>query len=461
MNANWHEKKKIYNDLSQLCGVSVILTEEYLSTFCTNFGGMYSISPLAVVCVKNTNSIIDIIHYCNINEIPVNIRGVGHSFGTQSLSKGIVLVVSVENPVFEQIDEYKFKVSAFETWLSVEYFLRKNGLSFPILTRHPDTTVGGTLSVGGYGEDSYLYGSQASCIQSYTLITPDGKRHRCSEDSNSELYNFGLVSLGILGIIEDVTFEAIPLRVENILYVIEFEGVFHLLNFLILISEYSNLDIEAVTCQLYRGRYYVNMVLSNNSVQTNIINKVLECQVTGCIGYKYHSVSDYRGRTFGAYRHDLWNREHVNLWGDYCVDQNNIMAFANFLLNKIINNDIFIRNKGRLLIILKKSPSLSKFFPFEPISKKMSGIVFGVGVYFTFPRSEREEYERLKLLHSQILEECILNEGRPYLAGWHEMKYEDKIKIYGDDYIKILALKKRLDPKGIVNNYDFFSIEMN
>ncbi|WP_278249764.1 hypothetical protein [Photorhabdus cinerea] len=41
------------------------------------------------------------------------------------------------------------------------------------------------------------------------------------------------------------------------------------------------------------------------------------------------------------------------------------------------------------------------------------------------------------------------------------MKYEDKIKIYGDDYIKILELKKHLDPKGIVNNYDFFSIEMN
>ncbi|SIO95742.1 FAD-binding oxidoreductase [Vibrio spartinae] len=457
MNTIWNEKNKIFNDLNQLHGVCVYIDEEYLSTFCTNFGGMYSTPPLAVICVKRLDSITDIIHYCNINEIPINIRGVGHSFGTQSLSKGIVLVVSVEKPVFEQVDERKFKVSAFETWLSIEYFLRKKGLSFPILTRHPDTTVGGTLTVGGYGEDSYLYGSQASCIQSYTLLTPDGKKHHCSENSNSELYNFGLVSLGILGIIEDVTFEAIPLRLKNILYVIEFDGILHLLIFLILISEYSNLNIEAMTCQLYQGRYYVNMILSNDSEQINIINKVLEYEVVGCICYKYHLVSDYRGRTFGTYRDDLWNRDNVNLWGDYCVDQNNVISFADFLLNKVINNDVFIKNKGRLLIILKKSPDLSKFFPFEPISKDMSGIVFGFGVYFTIPKNVTKEYEKIKQLHREILEMCILNGGRPYLAGWHEMSYEDKLKTYGLDYIKILDLKNKLDPKGIVNNYDFFT----
>ena len=70
-------------------------------------------------------------------------------------------------------------------------------------------TLGGSLSSNVHGRGLRMK-PLISNIESFTLITADGKSIRCSREENSELFRLAIGGYGIFGLIDTVTLRLVP-----------------------------------------------------------------------------------------------------------------------------------------------------------------------------------------------------------------------------------------------------------
>src|SRR5881397_1405352 len=70
-------------------------------------------------------------------------------------------------------------------------------------------TLGGSLSSNVHGRGLRMK-PLISNIESFTMITADGKRIRCSREENSELFRLAIGGYGIFGLIDTVTLRLVP-----------------------------------------------------------------------------------------------------------------------------------------------------------------------------------------------------------------------------------------------------------
>lgn len=87
--------------------------------------------------------------------------------------------------------------------------LAKHGLAMPNLGSINEQSIAGAISTGTHGS-SLNHGLMSEDILSLRITTADGVTHFCSADEDPELFRAALLSLGALGIITEVTFQAVP-----------------------------------------------------------------------------------------------------------------------------------------------------------------------------------------------------------------------------------------------------------
>ncbi|KAL9625395.1 MAG: hypothetical protein Q9160_000458 [Pyrenula sp. 1 TL-2023] len=87
--------------------------------------------------------------------------------------------------------------------------LAGQGLSLPNLGSINNQSIAGAISTGTHGS-SLRHGILSQTVRSISIVLANGQVVRCSKDSNLPLFKAALVSLGAIGIISEVTFEAVP-----------------------------------------------------------------------------------------------------------------------------------------------------------------------------------------------------------------------------------------------------------
>ncbi|KAL4895682.1 D-arabinono-1,4-lactone oxidase-domain-containing protein [Aspergillus ambiguus] len=87
--------------------------------------------------------------------------------------------------------------------------LERHGLTLSNLGSIDDQSLAGVIATGTHGS-SLRHGLLSECILSLTLMLANGQLVRCSETTNPDLFRAALISLGALGIIVEVTFQAAP-----------------------------------------------------------------------------------------------------------------------------------------------------------------------------------------------------------------------------------------------------------
>ena len=70
------------------------------------------------------------------------------------------------------------------------------GLTLPAAPMCTNLSVGGVLSVGGWGGSSNRFGAMVDCVQELEVVTGDGTLVTCSENQQSELFEMVLAGLG-------------------------------------------------------------------------------------------------------------------------------------------------------------------------------------------------------------------------------------------------------------------------
>jgi FAD/FMN-containing dehydrogenase len=157
--------------------------------------------PVAVVKARTIEAVEQIIRYANQHGLKVAMRGQAHSLSGQALVRdGIIIDGSLlKNVHSREGDTVDAMPGAL--WDDVADATLANRLTPPVMPDAMMLSVGGTLSVGGIGENSYRLGAQVDHVLELDVVTGTGELITCSPTREEELFRMTLAGMGQCGII--------------------------------------------------------------------------------------------------------------------------------------------------------------------------------------------------------------------------------------------------------------------
>lgn len=101
-------------------------------------------------------------------------RGAGHSGAGQSLREGAWVFSAPDIPM-RLLDGDRVEASGSAFLAQIDAFLDPHRRMLPTIPDAPGVTLGGVLSVGGFGHDTTVAGALVDHVLSLTLLTPQGE----------------------------------------------------------------------------------------------------------------------------------------------------------------------------------------------------------------------------------------------------------------------------------------------
>lgn len=179
----------------------------------TDFGRYAHHTPQAVFQPDTTCDLQKFIQLANTHQVPISLRGQGHSHSGLTLTEtGVVITLSrlPKKQHFPNMEKGNaLVVSANSTVKEVLEFVSKHKQTLPIVSDYLGLSIGGLLSTGGLGGGSYRAGPFALHVIGLEILTFDGQIQSCSRTQNPDLFFTALCSLGQMGIILSATLSLI------------------------------------------------------------------------------------------------------------------------------------------------------------------------------------------------------------------------------------------------------------
>jgi L-gulono-1,4-lactone dehydrogenase len=176
-----------------------------------NWAGDESCIPAAIVSPRSVEEVAAAIGQARERGLKVRVAGAGHSFGDNVCTDGMLLRLDALSRVL-QLDAAAGVVSV-EAGISIRALnaaLAAQGLAFENLGDIDSQSLAGAISTATHGTGARL-GNIPSQVLALTLVLADGSTLRCSRnDADPELFKATVVSLGALGVIVEVTLNAVP-----------------------------------------------------------------------------------------------------------------------------------------------------------------------------------------------------------------------------------------------------------
>lgn len=371
----------------------------------------------------------DVVHALTVARrwcVPITTRGAGHAHGPQSLSQDGVLLVShavSEAPILWSDDD-AVEVEARTAWRALERRLARRGRCVPVLTGNLDTSVGGTLSVGGYGPRSVDHGAQIDHVTRLRLILPDGEALWCSATERADLFRCSLAGLGQVGIIERAILRTVAATPALPLHRIVHRDVDDLADLLETIP-----DLDPAPCSFQ----------SVHSVGSGMVSEV-DRLPAGRSGWPVEAPSRRPGNEPDTH-------DEIRFAADYLVSPEALRPFLRAF-------DLALRAlPGRACGFVVLPVRRARMRPAPPLaacSLPGDGFVYLVGAFPRCPPEPRA-VAGVRAVLRDLLERAVDLGGRPYLYGSHEISEPLARRMYGPAWDRLRALRSGMDPLGLVN----------
>lgn len=180
----------------------VLHTEREREARAMDFGGMYRITPALVARPSCVADVQTAVRFAAESGMTVSTRGMGHSQSGQGLGRGLLLdMTALSRVIALDASRLSIEAEAGATWRTVVDAAFERALLPVALTYALDTTVGGTLSIGGIGSAAWSYGPQVDNVLYLDVVTAEGRLVRCSLQRERDLFDAVRAGLGQSGVI--------------------------------------------------------------------------------------------------------------------------------------------------------------------------------------------------------------------------------------------------------------------
>lgn len=412
----------------------------------TDFGRHIQRRPLCVVDIGHCDDICRVFEIAQRYEVPVSMRGAAGSSGGQTLSRGIVLRPKKKRVRLSHSGEF-LTIDASATWAAAEHYLRETAWALPVLTSNLASTIGGTLSVGGYGVTSVAHGAQTDHVSALVLVSPAHGRKHYRAGYDDAILRSVLAGRGALGYVAEVTLKLVARKTTSAMDGFTFDSLSALAHDLVALVSRKGENLEKVLAFCDRG--------ADNAWQWR------------CFVGHADGVSDPqalpRGHFIGAYEQagdalalheDVWQwlrryPSHRRMWSDL------VLAPAGFLMlvasiEAWLNKAPHAETNSLAGIYLLCHRAQSNAAPWLACHKIPGDWLFGIGTYFMPAISDEFACAASAARIEGWCQEALTLEGRPYLYGSIGLADRGTPVIDRADYRNYLAMKTRLDPSGVL-----------
>src|SRR6266550_2337824 len=164
------------------------------------------------------DELADIVRSASRKSLPISVSGCRHSMGGQQFATDSICIDTRELDRVVSFDRERGLLEAeagiqwpklIHAYLDAEAGDTKQWGVAQKQTGADTFTLGGSLSSNVHGRGLRMK-PLISNIESFTLITADGKTIRCSREENNELFRLAIGGYGIFGLIDTVTLRLVP-----------------------------------------------------------------------------------------------------------------------------------------------------------------------------------------------------------------------------------------------------------
>jgi FAD/FMN-containing dehydrogenase len=429
-------------------------------------------TPAAVIAIADDpaaaeRQLADLVKRAASEGTRISISGTHHSMGGHTMYPGgVVLDMLPFNRMSLDETTHLLTVGSGARWADIIPFLDLRGYAVSIMQTNNDFSVGGSLSVNCHGWQNDAP-PISSTVQSFRILTADGKVRRCSRTENQELFSLALGGYGLFGVILEVELQV----VSNEFYIAEPHRV-------------SPADYSRTYHQLTHNRTDVGMAYGRINVAPNsflehglvtLLKRDATNQPThGTLSGEESSLLKrlvFRGGIGSDYGKNLrwWLENTMGETGGKVLSRNQIMHEPSNLYagrdgnSTDILHEYFVPPTRLGEFVDRIRPILLKFRP-ELLNITLRNVetdndtfmryateeVFGLVLLFHQTRDAAAD-ARMRALTRELIDAAIACGGRYYLPYRPHATLDQFVRSY-PQAPQFFALKQRYDPAGIFVN---------
>ena len=451
------------NDLALGIAGQVLTYESVRTSAATDFGRVITRTPAVVVRPACTEDVACVLKFASHRSLAVSTRGAGHSQAGQSLSEQIVLDITSLSRI-TSVDEVSHTVvcQGGVMWRALVGHLARLRLSPPVLTNNLDVTVGGTLSTAGLGVASWQHGTQADNCVELEVVTGEGERVRCSHETHREVFDAVRGGMGQFGVITEARLKLRPHQPGFRSFYLLYDDLAALVDDCRLLMKEERFDYLEAWCapcpqgfksvaaerQAFAQWFYPLHATIEGDWPSPLVAAPEKLQ--GLRFYKHvHTeggdIQDFFRRLDPLFA--LWKRggfwDYAHPWMECVLPWQSTPFYITQVLQNMPPQAVA---GGHILLWPARGNASTVPLFMRPASEYLMGF----GILPAVPRPFLEEaLPRLK----QASRAATLVGGKRYLSGWVDFDAAEWKAHYGDLWPSVVGLKRRYDPKGILNPY--------
>ena len=168
---------------------------------CRDFGGTACATPDRVELPDCAHAVSRHLRDAATEGRPVAVRGAAHSQAGHTMVEDGIVIDTARLDAMAWRGADTLEVGAGVRWGAVLDAAGTRRRIPPVFTDSALTTVGGTLSAGGFGATSHRYGAQTTHVERLEVVTPAGDIVLCSREVEPQLFDAVRAGHGQFGII--------------------------------------------------------------------------------------------------------------------------------------------------------------------------------------------------------------------------------------------------------------------
>jgi cytokinin dehydrogenase len=190
------------DDFARRSGVKVDRGVRARQLAASDWGGLVFGKPAAVVRPHDADELAAAVAYANERGLKLTPRATGASAGGQTVADGTVtLDLTGLDSVVVDPSGRTAACGSGASWRSALFAALAYNLQPHVMPLHLDLTVGGVISVGGFGAIGHRFGLAASHATQLEIVTGDGRSLTCDTGSHRDLFDAARGGLGRCGVI--------------------------------------------------------------------------------------------------------------------------------------------------------------------------------------------------------------------------------------------------------------------